>query len=241
MDVLQINRKGLLGTGMAVEPEPGSQASLDGWSQSLSQNRLDGGAETEAWNLHGLQFHSPSLWGKRIVQKYNGFQFLLNQIILQLESDQTRLGVLAGSKNFRCLEPKPESDIWISAPQLCLLVYRVRLRLYKKTYICLTNPSNRLSWFYFIFGMRSCMQIRENFTWHIHALWSFLIAVRSNCFKNQLSKQIQFLKENKTSTKVFMKLDHNIWNLMFLQLWRSWLLFCRRDCVYKYLKSFFNL
>jgi len=48
MDVLQINRKGLLGTGMAVEPEPGSQASLDGWSQSLSQNRLDGGAETEA-------------------------------------------------------------------------------------------------------------------------------------------------------------------------------------------------
>jgi len=45
------------------------------------------------------------------VQKYNGFQFLLNQIILQLESDQTRLGVLAGSKNFRCLEPKPESDI----------------------------------------------------------------------------------------------------------------------------------
>jgi len=52
-----------------LEPRAGVQPILDGRSQNLS----DGGAETNQSLKFGFRFYSPSLWGKRVVQKIQWF------------------------------------------------------------------------------------------------------------------------------------------------------------------------
>ena len=45
----------------------------------------------------------------QLYKKHNGFQFLMDQIVLELETKIWELGV--GAKKFRCLELEPELEI----------------------------------------------------------------------------------------------------------------------------------
>jgi len=65
------------------------------------------------------------IYADAIIQlhKYdNGFQFSMDEIMMEPEPKILDVGYGSGSKNIRCLEPEPQNEIWVPASQACFML-----------------------------------------------------------------------------------------------------------------------